>query len=535
MTPRGFDPKAVAGKVPAPERQVQVLVVGAGPAGVAAAIEAATGGAEVLLVDENPVSAGLMGLDTPLYYGGRYTNAVQTKARMLEQVFAANPDLEQAFEAGVEIALGVYCWGAFVAGPGLASLPGPLAGLADEERSWMVGFERLILATGARDVAFSFQGWDQPGVMGAQALHALASTYDAFAGRRLTILGSGELALRTALFALSKGLEVAALIEVEDTVQGPAALGAQLRDAGVEVLPGHVPVGVRGGLDGAEGLVVRQRAGGGEQTIACDCVVQAVSLTPVIELLNVLGAGVEMQPALGGHAPTSPDGSATSLPEVFIAGDVAGVPGGANLSLEAARASGRRTARAALASLGHDVEVGLPASSQSTVDAVAYQQAWMRALIAANDADVVICQCEAVTREALLAVRQPEYLGPPSEGMAARDLGRLLEDGPANQDQIKRLTRACMGPCQARRCREQVALTLACASNESAASVPLAGYRAPVRPLPLSVLAAWDEASDMSGHWDVWFGIPTQWVPYADIGTDREALHANVFGGDMHL
>jgi hypothetical protein len=77
-----------------------------------------------------------------------------------------------------------------------------------------------------------------------------------------------------------------------------------------------------------------------------------------------------------------------------------------------------------------------------------------------------------------------------------------------------------------------VALALACAANESAAKIPLAGYRAPVRPLPLSVLADWEEARSMSRHWDVWLGIPTQWVPYADIGTDREYLHAGVMGGE---
>ena len=165
------------------------------------------------------------------------------------------------------------------------------------------------------------------------------------------------------------------------------------------------------------------------------------------------------------------------------------------------------------------------------VPSIDYQQAWMRRLLSMNCAQVLICQCEEVTREALLAVRQPAYLGPPSAGMARRDFATLLGDGPANQDQIKRLTRACMGPCQARRCREQVALALACAGNESAARIPLAGYRAPVRPLPLSVLADWEEARAMSSHWDVWLGIPTQWVPYADIGTDRELLHAGVLGG----
>jgi len=532
MTARGFDPKALAGKVPPPERRVEVLVIGAGPAGVAAALEARAGGAEVLLIDENPVSAGLMGLDVPHYWGGRYTGAVQVKARMMEQVFAANPALEQAFEAGVELELGVYCWGAWVPGYGLASLPEPLAGLADEERSWMVGFERLIVATGARDVAFSFAGWDQPGVMGARALQALLSRYDAFAGRRLVILGSGELATRTAEAALARGLEVTTLVDIAETT--PAPMG-EVAAAGVETLSNTVPVRAMGGPHGVERLIVRHLATGAERVLDCDTVVQAISETPAIELLDVLGAALAMQPTLGGHAPVSPDGTATSLAAVFIAGDVAGAPGGAGSSLHEVEASGRRAGQAVLASLGRAPAIPPWPRATSPVDAVARQQAWMRALMATTDPSVIVCQCEEVTRGALLAVRQPAYLGLPPPALAARDLGRLLEDGPANQDQIKRLTRACMGPCQARRCREQVALILACASNEAAERIPLAGYRAPVRPLALSVLAAWDEDPVMAAHWDVWFGIKGQWTPYADIGTERESQYDNLLGGDAHL
>ena len=527
---RGFDRKAVAGKFPAPEREVEILVIGAGPAGVAAALEAARDGAGVLLIDENPVGPGLMGLDTPLWYGGRYANVVRNRTAMVERMLAANPALGDAFEAGVEIELGVSCWGAFVAGPGLASLPCPLAGLADEQRSWMVGFERLIIAAGARDVAFSFEGWDQPGVMGARAFQALIQTYGAFQGRRLAILGSGELALRTALLALSQGLEIAALLEVREAVQGPSDLGEQVIGAGVDILVGCAPRRAAGGPEGVERLAVSRLDGAEERTLICDTVVEAISLTPVVELLDVAGAALRMRPSLGGYVPASPDGAATSLPGVFIAGDVVGVPGGASLSPRAGAASGRRAGQAVLASLGRTASIEPPAPAVSSFDAVAYQQAWMRALMATSAASVIICQCEAVTREVLLAVRQPAYLGPPSPAMAQRDLGRLLEDGPANPDQIKRLTRACMGPCQARRCREQIAIALACASNQSAESLPLAGYRAPVRPLPLSVLADRWEGNAMAEDWDVWFGIPTQWVPYADIGTEREGLYGDLLG-----
>jgi sarcosine oxidase subunit beta len=140
----------------------------------------------------------------------------------------------------------------------------------------------------------------------------------------------------------------------------------------------------------------------------------------------------------------------------------------------------------------------------------AYRADWMESLLAHGDGATLVCQCEEVTRAGLIGVQPPGYLGPPPPAQLRRDLAGLLADGPPNQDQVKRLTRAGMGVCQGRRCREQIALILQRASGEAP---PLAGYRAPVRPLPLRVLAAADEAAPMSENWDVWFGIPSQWTP----------------------
>jgi len=533
MTEPVRDPHAIDGKFPAPESMAQIVVIGAGPAGLAAALDCARAGAQVLLVDENPVSASLMADDAPLYFGQRMTGAVQTKARMIEQVFAANPGLEEAFELGIDVALGAYAWGGFLNGEGVRALPGPVVGLADEDHSWMVGFERLIVASGARDLALGFPGWDQPGVMGANGLHALLTTYDAFAGRRIVILGSGDLALSTALLALARGLEVGAIVETRDAPQGSADLTAQAAAAGLEILTGHVIARAEGGINGVERVWLAPVAGGADRVIDCDTVCLAIGLVPAIELLDVLGAKLALDRGRGGHVPVLTEEVRTSRPEVFVAGDVAGL----GLSVDAAKAQGRMAARAALESLGIAATPATPSNTTvpAPADALAYQTDWVRALLRQGDGSVIVCQCEEVTREALLAVRQPAYLGPPSNSMGVRDLRSLAIDGPINQDQIKRLTRACMGVCQARRCREQVALTLAVAADVPVETIPLAGYRAPVRPLPLKVLAAWDEAAAMSSGWDVWFGIPTQWTPYADIGTDREGRHAEILGGDMHL
>lgn len=480
----GTDICAVNGTRRAAEAHYDLVVIGAGSSGTAAALDAAAAGKSVLLVDENPVSGALMGNDVPLYFGGRVTAAVQNSERMLEAIFMSAPALEAAMEAGVEVLLGTSAWGVYRNGPGVASLPEQVVALADASRSWLVGFDNLVLATGARDLALAFPGWNQPGVMGAAALKTLLTRYDAFAGRRLVILGSHDLALETALLAHQHGLEVAALIEARATPQGGADLRAQLDAAGIAIRCGQVIAETRGGIDGVEGVTL---ASG--EVIACDTVCVAVGLVPSIELVDAMHGKRSLDPMRGGYVPA---GEAS----VAAVGSCAGLP-------------------------------------DTGFDHIAYRMDWMRALTAVSAPETIICQCEEVTRADLIGVQPPQYLAR-SETMCARSLETLLNDGPANQDQIKRLTRAGMGVCQGRRCRDQVAMLLALESDTAFGTIPLASHRAPVRPLPLKILAEWDESAEMEAAWDVWFGIPTQWVPVEDIGTAYQDEHREMLYTGMY-
>lgn len=462
------DPTSVFGKYPEITASADVLVVGAGPAGIAAALDAARSGAKVVLVDENPVAAALLGMDVPLFYGQRMTPAVQQKERMVEQLLNSNPGIEEAFELGIEVLLGTYVWGAFVKGPGVQSLPGRIAGLADETRAWLLRFDRIVIAAGARDLVMSFRGVDQPGVMGANALHALLSRYDAFDGRRLVMLGSDALALTTALTALDRGIEIAAIVEVRHEPQGPADLVAELVKRGVEILTSHVILEARGGVAGVTAATVVNLYSGAERTIACDTVCLAIGLVPNIELVDVLGCKLMASSERGGHVPVLDSNGQASVTGVYVVGDAAGVDHGDD----------------------------------------AYRLDWMRALDATGGGDVKICLCEEVTRNELVGVKPPRYLGPRPQKIGNRSLATMLDDGPLNHDQMKRLTRVSMGACQARRCREQVALKMALTAGVTPGEIPLAGYRAPVRPLPLNVLATIDETPEMRKHWVVWLGIP---------------------------
>ena len=236
---------------------------------------------------------------------------------------------------------------------------------------------------------------------------------------------------------------------------------------------------------------------------------------PNVELLDSLGCRMQFEPLRGGWVPSrgKRDGDVVTN-NVYAIGDCAGL--GADPTEE-----GRRAARAVAASLGMTAIAQsrrVPASIDPRRRSGASQRArvWMQAQIAASGLDVCVCQCEEVTRRELIDLRPPRYLRAmlPDAAPGGRNLQALAADGPLNQDQVKRLTRAGMGPCQGRRCREQVQMLLEAAATSEPGAVPLARHRPPVRPLPLKVLAAEEESAALRDHWVAWFNIATQWLPH---------------------
>ncbi|HWT10871.1 MAG TPA: FAD-dependent oxidoreductase [Roseomonas sp.] len=438
------DPTSIAGKAFPLRGAFDHVVVGAGEAGIAAARAAAAAGAKTLLVDEHPLDPGLFGLDIPYLFGARFDAAILNAARMEERIVAARPGLMAAMEDGVEVALGTAAWGGFVKGQASRALPRPMLGLAGGDAAWLVGFDRLTIATGARDVVLPFPGWTLPGVMGARGFDAVLRLYGAFGGRRIAVLGGGALAEGVVAAAREAGLDV--VVQVTQAVR--------LRIEGREEVTGLA------WQDGAQW-----------RDVACDTVVMAVDTVPMLDLPDLLGCSIGWDAAAGSFVPRGTE-------SIAIIGDAAG------------------TAPAARA-------------------------AWMDAALAEDHA--LVCACEDVTAGDLRALRPPRYLAAagPQAGLGA--LGTL------NQDQVKRLTRAGMGPCQGRRCRESVHALL---SRDAPA--PLASHRAPLRPLPLSVLAALEEDPALRANWTNWFGIAAQWLPHWEpVPEDAEYIGGRLSGEDV--
>jgi thioredoxin reductase len=500
------DPKSIAGKALPIEERTDLLVIGAGPAGLACAMEAARLGRHVVLVDENPVSAAAMGDDVPLQFGGRAGAAVRNGRAMMEALIASDPGIAAAFDAGIDVRLGTACWGLYAPGPSAGWLPGPVAALMDAARSWMMGAGQIVVAAGRRDMGLAFAGWDLPGVMGATAALRLATRYGALDAKRAVVLGTSAETLQAALALQESGVEIVAVVEQAAAPIGPPDMLAQLR---TQILCGHVLHRAEG-QDGVEAVVTvaigeaGRHKPGTEQSIACDTVILGVGAVPLIELLDAAGCRMRFDAGRGGTVPVLDEAGQTSVPGLFAAGDCAGIWAAKTLDPAIAAAEGRRcVAEGAAAATPPD----------AGFDLGRYRLEWVRASVVEAAGEPHVCQCEEVTAREILELRPPRYLNWPEDRRNDRTLRSLLGNGPPHPDQIKRLTRAGMGLCQGRRCREQVAALLALSADADLAAIPAATHRAPVRPIPLALAAAASEPAGMAEHWDTWFGMPSQYRP----------------------
>ena len=502
-----------------------LVVVGAGAAGTAAAIEAARAGVQVTLIDENPIPAAMMGLNVPQFFGSRFTADLRDKSRMLERVTSDNEALAEAQEVGVDVRLGTCVWGAFRNTETSRVLDGPQLGLSDGERSWLMKYDRLIVAAGSRDLGVPFAGWDLAGAMGASGANTLMGRYDALSSRRMVVLGSGNLGLNTAMMALGRGIGMAGVVDVSPSVRGDEALMAQLQSEGVELYASHTvkeAVGSDGEIESVTLVEIDadcRPVPGTEKDISADTVCLAIGLVPNIEILSLLGCELSFKSELGGYAPVHDDRMRTSVDTVFVAGDVAGFHDEMLLDPEIARRQGRIAGVAAAESLGAIVRekaadriAGLrTAEVESTPNEVhSHWKRWLQSSVNAGGPDIFVCQCEEVTFGDIIDTRPPRYLGWESEQMSRRSLRTLMDDGSVNPNYVKRLTRVGTGHCQGRLCREQVSMLLAEESGTDVAEIPFLSYRPPVRPLPLKVMWPDEEPEQVRMDWPKWFSPTNQ-------------------------
>jgi len=389
-----------------PDHNYDVLVIGGGPAGLAAAVSAQQIGVRVAIVDDNPGPGG------QIWRGEQRKTTTPEAAEWLNRVQAAQVE--------------------FISGARVYDQPRKGLLLAETFDGVLeLRFRKLILATGARERFLPFPGWTLPGVAGAGGLQALVKSGLPIEGKKVVVAGTGPLLLAVAAYLRKRGAEVLLIAEQASQSnlisfglglwRSPGkivqALKLKRELAGVPHLTGCWPVEA----NGSEQLQsVKLRRGQKTWDVACDYLACGFHLVPNTELAVFFGCGLRE------GVVEVDEFQQTTIPDVYCAGESTGI-GGLEVSLVEGRIAGlaatgqQEKARALFAERG---------SLQRFADLLNRTFALREELKSLPQPDTIVCRCEDVSY-----ARLQEHSGQQAGWRAA-----------------KLHTRCGMGPCQGRVC-----------------------------------------------------------------------------------
>ena len=287
-----------------------VLVVGSGPAGLAAALTAGRAGAKVMLVEQRPDFGGALRRE-------RLAIEDRPAADWLAGAVAELQALPNVTLRRDATAFGYYDANLVA----VVDTSGHGRDGAWRETLRLVRARRVVLATGAIEQPLTFPDNDRPGIMLAGAVRAYLNEYAVAPGRRAVVYTASDDAYRTAAELADAGIEVAAVIDPR--AEPGAAARASLRGAGIELLPGHEIVATRG-RHRVRSVDVAPAGGGASRRIDCDLVCVSAGWTPAIHLHSQTGARPVYDPATGAFLPGRPVQAECSVGGARGTGDLAG-------------------------------------------------------------------------------------------------------------------------------------------------------------------------------------------------------------------
>src|SRR5918996_430164 len=307
-----------------------VLVVGAGPAGLAAALSAGASGARVILVDERQPLGGPLAFERRTL-AGEPADAWLARA---ENELAALPEIRVLRRTCV---FGYYDHNVLAALEHLRDGPPPGREDPPRQRLWTIRARQVVLATGALERPLVFAANDRPGVMLASAARAYLNGYGVAAGRRIVVATNNDDAYRTALDARAAGIEVAAIVDCRGD---PGPLADRARGAGIEVRLRSVVRAARGRLQ-VQGVELATTDGAPLGRLDCDLVAMSGGWNPTVHLSSQSGARPVWSEALAAFVPGAPAQAerwAGAARGVFALGEC--IADGMRAGAEAAAAAG---------------------------------------------------------------------------------------------------------------------------------------------------------------------------------------------------
>ena len=294
-------------------KRYELIVIGAGPAGLSAAIEGAKAGMRVAVFDENARPGGQLFKQIHKFFGSKEHKAKIRGFRIGEML------LQEAEAAGVNVQLNATVLGIF---------PEKRITVRFGDHVEQFSGDNIIVATGAAENMVLFDGWTKPGVIGAGAAQTLMNLHGVQPGQNILMVGSGNVGLVVSYQLLQAGCKVAALIDAAPRVGGYGVHAAKVARYGVPFYMRHTILRAEG-KDQVEGAVIAevddkfQPIPGTEKHLDVDTICLAVGLSPMSQVLRMSGCEIDDTP--GGLVPKTDAYGETTIPGLFAAGDVAGI------------------------------------------------------------------------------------------------------------------------------------------------------------------------------------------------------------------
>ena len=317
--PEGRDPDRYE-KVHA---HVDILVIGAGPAGLAAALAGAAGGARVILADEQSEFGGSLLADLDCRIDGR------TGTDWVSSTLAALSAMPEVTLLPRTVATGYYDHNYLTMHE---ELPEHAAGSVrlPRQRLWKVRARHVVLATGAIERPLVFANNDRPGIMLSSAVRSYVERFGVTPGHEVLLFTNNDDAYRTALALHRHGVRIAGLVDLRAAADGP--LADAVRGTGVHVMAGHAVVTTRGRHRvraaeimklGTDGMTVT----GKSRSISCDAIAVSGGWTPTVNLHSQGAGRLRWDESIAGFVPDSTLQAATSAGACNGATTLAALPG----------------------------------------------------------------------------------------------------------------------------------------------------------------------------------------------------------------
>lgn len=319
-------PKAQFEEIPVETLSVDILTIGAGPAGLCAAIEAAQNGAQVLIVDENQKVGGQLIKQTHKFFGSKQEKAGTRGIDIAKELENELYSLESQGKINIMLdstVIGYY-----------ESKKNHLFGIVrrkDYKSQFLeINCKAAIIAVGAMENMILFPNNDLPGVYGAGAVQTLMNVYGVKPGKNVLMVGAGNVGLIVAYQLLQAGINVDSVVEAAPRIGGYHVHAAKLRRCGVPIYTSHSIKEVLG-KDKVEGAVIVkldkdwQPIAGSETIVDCDTVCLAVGLTPSTRILSQIGVEMEIIPEAGGYVALHDESMQTSVKNIYVSGDSSGI------------------------------------------------------------------------------------------------------------------------------------------------------------------------------------------------------------------